>query len=329
VLQKGRSWYINHVIVTTRPAVTISALLDIKDRLTQNSTICFFGEGMGLTDEVSAKVFPDPKTRPQYIIGACTFNIRKQQGQVFGAIQQDGGKVSLSEPYRDMRSYMPSIYHGISQVSGATSGSQRLVQDIELPSDEQTTDIHLSGLAPSDSNTPSAASSALMSTILESQAARPGTVMLLRGQIKDLAIKAVIGPLSVILDCTDGQLDHNHYVRMLARQILEEIVAVAHKMPELAGNEEAGKISRHISVGVLEKALKRAFVSRGGEINEMLQDVRIGQQTSINYLNGLIVKRGGELGVDCPVNRSMVLAVKAKASIMGKNRENYTPFLKV
>ena len=43
----------------------------------------------------------------------------------------------------------------------------------------------------------------------------------------------------------------------------------------------------------------------------MLQDVRRGAPTEIEYINGAVVREGEKIGVASPVNRALMLLVKA------------------
>ena len=55
-------------------------------------------------------------------------------------------------------------------------------------------------------------------------------------------------------------------------------------------------------------------------INSMLQDLRRGRVTEIDYLNGAVAVLGAQLGVDCPVNAALASIVKAMeaASLLPK-----------
>ncbi|KAK4158239.1 ketopantoate reductase PanE/ApbA C terminal-domain-containing protein [Chaetomidium leptoderma] len=62
---------IKHLIVATKTYATTAALTPIKDRLSKDSNVLFLQNGMGVTDEVSDALFPDPETRPTYWAGVC------------------------------------------------------------------------------------------------------------------------------------------------------------------------------------------------------------------------------------------------------------------
>ncbi|KAH6855579.1 ketopantoate reductase PanE/ApbA C terminal-domain-containing protein [Chaetomium sp. MPI-CAGE-AT-0009] len=66
---------IRHLIVTTKTYATTAAIAPIKDRLNKDSHILFLQNGIGVTDEVSDKLFPDPENRPTYWAGICSAGV--------------------------------------------------------------------------------------------------------------------------------------------------------------------------------------------------------------------------------------------------------------
>ncbi|KAK4040611.1 ketopantoate reductase PanE/ApbA C terminal-domain-containing protein [Parachaetomium inaequale] len=71
----GSNAPIRHLIVATKTYATAAALAPIKHRLSKDSDILFLQNGMGVTDEVSEKLFPDPDTRPTYWAGICSAGV--------------------------------------------------------------------------------------------------------------------------------------------------------------------------------------------------------------------------------------------------------------
>ncbi|KAI9769416.1 MAG: hypothetical protein M1840_004118 [Geoglossum simile] len=66
---------ISHLIVATRDLATVSAIASVKGRLRPESTILLLQAGMGLAEEINEKFFPDPETRPHYMLGVTTHNL--------------------------------------------------------------------------------------------------------------------------------------------------------------------------------------------------------------------------------------------------------------
>ena len=66
---------IYNLVVSVKAFNTVDAIRRVAHRLTQNSSILFIQNGMGIIEEVNDKVFPDPATRPQYMIGIISHGI--------------------------------------------------------------------------------------------------------------------------------------------------------------------------------------------------------------------------------------------------------------
>ncbi|GIJ87967.1 hypothetical protein Asppvi_006883 [Aspergillus pseudoviridinutans] len=83
---RSGSWYslptstvtsdtIRHLIVTVKTTQTLTALRALKDRLSATSTILFLQNGCGIIDAVNDSLFPDPATRPTYIVGVVSHGV--------------------------------------------------------------------------------------------------------------------------------------------------------------------------------------------------------------------------------------------------------------
>jgi len=85
-----------------------------------------------------------------------------------------------------------------------------------------------------------------------------------------------------------------------ASQVIQ-LMSELHNDPETASRFSTQKLET-IVLDVAEKTAKNT--------SSMLQDVRAGRATEIDYINGYIVKRGKEQGVDCEINEKLVRLVK-------------------
>lgn len=68
---------IHNLIVSVKAFDTINALKRVAHRLTRESSILFIQNGMGIIEEVNDQVFPDPETRPQYMLGVVSHAISR------------------------------------------------------------------------------------------------------------------------------------------------------------------------------------------------------------------------------------------------------------
>ena len=74
----------------------------------------------------------------------------------------------------------------------------------------------------------------------------------------------------------------------------------------LAGGSDEGGARQELEAKMQASAEKRAETMRPS----MGQDIFKGRRTEIDFINGLVVEKGAELGIPTPVNRAMVEAVK-------------------
>ena len=108
---------------------------------------------------------------------------------------------------------------------------------------------------------------------------------------RKLAINAVINPLSALLGVPNGELVA---LRSTTRQLVLETSAVARRVGQpLDPRETLAKV--------------RASMRQTSEnTSSMLQDVRGGKPTEIDWINGAIVRLADRYGIQVPVNRQLV-----------------------
>lgn len=134
-------------------------------------------------------------------------------------------------------------------------------------------------------------------------------------QLEKLVVNAMINPLTVILDCRNGELFTRSPITRVMRLLLGEASQVISLLPELRSgtNEVEDRFSKeNLEIKVLDVAEKTA-----ANTSSMLQDFRAGRATEVGYINGYIVKRGKELGVDVRNNEKVVEMVKGGDVIGG------------
>lgn len=134
---------------------------------------------------------------------------------------------------------------------------------------------------------------------------------LLQMQLSKLASNCIINPLTAILDVRNGRINENADIQPLRRRILEEVSNVFESLPEVQ-SLPAGRAS--FSVDSLEAVARDTTEKTAQNSSSMREDIRKGRSTEIEYINGWIVKRGKELGIDCVANSMVTQLVLAKSS---------------
>ena len=112
-----------------------------------------------------------------------------------------------------------------------------------------------------------------------------------------LIVNCAYNALSAITQLPYGRLVEEEHIPAVMRDIVEECLAVA----RAAGVEV---------VGDMHKAAERIAQTMPGQLSSTAQDLARGKKTEIDYLNGVVVRKGEKLGVPTPVNRTLLALVK-------------------
>ncbi|CAZ82264.1 unnamed protein product [Tuber melanosporum] len=288
---------IANLIITTKAHQTIAALRPISERLTKDSTILILQNGMGVLEEIKAAIFPDPASRPNFVLGITTHGLYPEGP--FALMQKGMGTISLGYVQRDHQE-APDLKGGVAR-SWFTSSPPP-------PSEHPDKPPPLTALPPS--------SEYLLSTLLSAkplEAVHLSIAELLSAQFEKLAINAVINPLTVLFNCKNGELLENFYIVQNMRLILWEVSQVLCALPELAALP--GRDVRLSPERLYDLVIRVARLT-AGNYSSMFQDVRNGKQTEIDYINGYVLDRARDLELACTVNYMLVNMVKGKGKIV-------------
>ncbi|KUJ07281.1 6-phosphogluconate dehydrogenase C-terminal domain-like protein [Mollisia scopiformis] len=281
---------IDTLIVTTDSWATLPALEAIKHRLRQTSTICFIQDGLGIAEKVNAGIFTDPDRRPTYVLGRISHHIVSTERH-FTIIEKEPGTLLCSKlPQRslDVTGEVP-----ISRTDFSWSPqAKHLVGSLSRAPDLNTKPL--------------------------------GHKSYYKVQLQNLAIGCIIGPLSVMYDCSNDQLLFNYNASLTMKQILEEISRVVCSLPEL---KSLSGVYENFNLQKLQAIVVSAIAKTGRIESRMLQTVRAGKRTNVDYYNGYIIRRGAELGIPCPKNEMIISLVKGRVSVKSKEINGYIPLL--
>ena len=120
-----------------------------------------------------------------------------------------------------------------------------------------------------------------------------------------LILNCAYNAISALTQAKYGLIRADAHARAVMIRATKEAVAVAHAMSvELAEDE------------MIERVLRLAELMPGAT-SSTAQDVIRGNRTEIDSLNGYLVRRGAELGVEVPVNQTLYALVKLLESREG------------
>lgn len=286
--QASDSDTIHHLILSVKAPHTVLALSMIAHRLTHDSTIVFLQNGLGMVDEVNEQLFPDESTRPNYIVGVISHGVYRTPSKYFSVVHAGFGTLAIGVIPRRSMLQPPKATDGISQLAPSARYLMRVLT--------QTPQLVATGFTPTD---------------------------MLQLQLEKLAMNCIINPLTVIYDCRNQELLDNDNFRRVIRLLLAEISLVIRSLPELQG---LPNVVMRFSPDRLENMVFNLSRKTGENLSSMLQDVRAGKKTEIDYLNGYIIRRGERLGITCVLNYMVLQMVKGKGYLQRTRDEAELPF---
>ena len=286
---------IDSLLVTTEPRMMIPALKSIKHRLRPESTVCIIADGLGLIEQVNAEVFPDPYSRPHYMTGSIS-HVLQPTDRKFSVIQRSAGAIRLSMPQQDRGQTAKVVSQDTDQLVrriGYEQSWPNTARLIFLTLCRQP-QLNAMGLAQSD---------------------------WLKSQLERLLINSILGPLTVMFDCSNDQLLYNYHANLIMIKLLGELCHVVQSFPELSH-----KAKQSFNNVTMQHQVLSVISRTGRNHTAMLRDVRTGERTDIDYFNGYLLKRAKAMGVHCPLNEMLVSMVKAKGVMKSHEKNSYIPF---
>lgn len=230
----------------------------------------------GIIEKVNEFIFPNIETRPAYLASVITHGLYSQGP--FSTVHAGFGTMSIGH----VLSNQPAEFSATSKTQAEVLEWQDLLNAIiETPS-------------------------------LAARSVPPDELVL--AQMEKLIVNATINPLSAILHRKNGQLFNgpDTATTRLMQDLLSEASLVIRSLPEL---KDDSNIASRFSVPYLEARVRRVAELTSPNTSSMLQDTMAGRETEIDYINGYIVDRGTQLGIECPHHRRIIQMVKEKTFV--------------
>ncbi|ETN46294.1 uncharacterized protein HMPREF1541_00478 [Cyphellophora europaea CBS 101466] len=300
--------FIYTLICTVKAQQSVSAMLAIRHRIDSRSTICLMQNGLGQIDELNEQVFTDPSTRPTFLIGVISHGCYMQGPTT--VIHTGFGVTSLGI-YRDTSKY-PLPPKSLSTNLADLTPEQR---SLHYPTDSELYATSLSAryLLRTLTRCPTLAC-----------AAYP-YLDLLQLQLEKLSSNALLNPITALFDVPNGATLHNASISTIQNMLAAEISLVIRSLPELA---PIPGLSQRFSAERLKNLLIGLATKTAKNSSSMREDVRRARPSNeIEYINGYIVKRGSEVGVQAALNFMIVQMIKAKTIFTIKEGNDHIPLV--
>jgi 2-dehydropantoate 2-reductase len=301
---------IDSLIVCTKAPATALALADLRTRLRPSSVITLLQNGMGVYDELCEKYWPEPATRPQFVLATTTHGVSPvQPGKVLHVTRPGEGALKFGvvpDPRgTDIEQWL----------WGGEVGNLPMLTPPDSPRNPLPPPPAGAGLDNLHATLGALLSLApLVPTLLPMP-------HLYHELLLKLAVNASINPLTAVLGggyLSNGTLVRGTPGRRLIKQTATETSRILTAyLASLAGGTPEPDTARLFAPDVLTKRITTVATETRDNTSSMALDVKNGRMSEIDYINGYLVALGDRLGVPTPVHRALVEMVKFKAQVAG------------
>ncbi|CCO28294.1 2-dehydropantoate 2-reductase [Rhizoctonia solani AG-1 IB] len=301
---------ITSLIVTTKAPSTSRAIRALASRLSPDSTITLLQNGMGVYEELCASIFPSPEARPHFVLASTTHGVWAKR------------------PFHTVHAGFGDLVFGVAPSSRVQlpisfeKPSRTQLKDLDLGSHKKNQETLLEQLAPYTSL------HGTLNALLSLRGLQPswiGVSSLQERLQRKLVTNSVVNPLTALMGCRNGSLVGNQYAFKIGREVCREAEKVFRAQTLEDENGPPAKDSSftdqdlanvnlplQLTVSSLEAEFVRVARLTSVNFSSMLQDIRGGRETEINYMNGYLSRMGRKYGIQTPVNDMLRTLVKMK-----------------
>jgi len=267
--------FIDNLVITAPCSTTLRALSSLKDNIDNRTTVCLIQDGMGVVEELNARLFTDIWSRPSYVLGHMTHDLDfVQTDRRFSLAERGRGKLCLTAYYRNVKETAGIKFHP--------------------PVERQTKEANLMRT---------------LTTTPDLWAGGYSLAQFLRTKMPVMVFRSVIEPVAAMLDLPYGALWTSGEARSLIRELLDEIYEVLLALPEV---KDAPLLVQDIRVGAITKSCLKMLRRKEAQESRIGVKVHLGRNPDIGYLTGWFVRRGADHSLDCPRSRMLLRMVRAK-----------------
>ncbi|KZT57824.1 hypothetical protein CALCODRAFT_555102, partial [Calocera cornea HHB12733] len=291
----GTANTIDSLILTVKATSALSALQRIVPRLHSNSTIVLLQNGMGVYDQLVDRLFPDPEKRPHFVLASTTHGAwQKGALHVVHAGMGDFSFGIVPDPL-GRRDYEASLKNGFSSL--------------------QLSDISADPKNDPEFRTLHGTIQALLSLTDLKPVWDPYEWLQVK-LMKKLCVNCCVNPLTALMDVTNGELLGSVDAYNLLRMVCHEAWEVFRAHAQAAGPPTTTNlVMANLYPAKLEEEVTRVIGHTAKNFSSMLQDIRNGRVTEIEYMNGYLIRLGRQYGLQTPVNHTLRSMVRLRCTL--------------
>lgn len=306
---------IDSLFVTTKAHQAVRAIIRLAPRLSADSTITLFQNGMGIYEELSNRLFPTPELRPHFILASNTHGVFIKN--TYHVVHTGLGKLEfgiIQNPARS--SNFEASYH---DESVSRPGRRLQLNDITTSQDPEFKRYR--------SLRDTVAVLLLLDPLHSTWKPMREMQITLR---RKLVVDAIINSLTAIMGCRNGDLFVSPNTRRIVRVVCRE-ASYAFSMEFQLENKrvletlaaqgvdtstiDVARFPQQLTCNALENEVLEVVRATGGNISSMLSDIRTGRPTEIDYINGFLLEFGNICKVRMPITKSLLQLVKMRSEI--------------
>jgi 2-dehydropantoate 2-reductase len=305
---------IRSLVVCLKTPVTLQALSQLKHRISPSSVIALLQNGMGVYDELCTEVWPDPLTRPFFILGTTTHGVTatERKGEAIHMSKSGDGDIKwglVQDPRNEVD--LEQWVYG-KRVSDASMLSPPASPALPLPNPPRT-DIDLGNVR--DTLSALLSLSELNSTLLPMP-------QLHHTLLLKVALNATINPLTAVIGAGSlpngsliGSSPSHRLIRMLSAETSSIITAYLSSL--YAPNAPPPDTLRLYTAESLTSRTLALCRATSGNTSSMAADSSAGRMTEIDHITGYLISLANRVGVPAPHHLMLREMVKFSTEVTG------------
>ena len=316
---------IDSLFVATKATAVVRAIEECKDRLHSGTTIVLLQNGMGIYEAVVDRLFPNPESRPNFIIASTTHGVWKKTESTTAHHVVHAGIGTLqfgivADERMHPRDYERSFWEPPPPPKDSTAiapPAQLSLDDIESRAE---TDNPFSR-SPYRTLRATIAALQSLSDLNTSWVPMAEMQIVLR---QKLVVNSCINPITALLDCRNGELLTSRHAHALIRTVCKEAGYVYRKVTteddfKFGTRTTHGGLDR-LSGARLEDEVHKVARRTSANYSSMLVDMRQGGLLEVDYMNGYLEQLGRLYKVPTPTINALKHMVELKASMRTNTR---------
>jgi 2-dehydropantoate 2-reductase len=317
---RPRPAQIDSLFVATKATAVVRAIEECKNRLHSGTTIVLLQNGMGIYEAVVDRLFPNPESRPNFIIASTTHGAwKKTENTITHHVVHAGiGELQFGI-VADARMHPRDYEHSFWEPPPPPKDSTTIAPPAQLSLDD------IESRAETDNPFSRSPYRTLRATIAALQSLsdlNASWVPMAEMQIvlrQKLVVNSCINPITALLDCRNGELLNSRHAHALIRAVCREAGHVYRSLTteddfKFGTRTTHGGLDR-LSGASLEDEVHRVARKTSANYSSMLVDMREGALLEVDYMNGYLRQLGKQYKVPTPTIDALKNMVVLKASM--------------